>query len=440
MKTKVFIYLVILGLNAFSNGLVELILPGAREPFRLLTFAADGLLILTALTSMFYRLDYSATRMFIAFLVFSLLTFFYNFENVTIESSLNGIRQPLVFICSLILAYDILDSGVRGRMVQWMHRFLFVFVLLQIPVAYRQFSVYGASDWVGGTLGYGASGILTQLLFLITFYLVVRYGSTKEFTAFSLPRSIPFLLVLIPCALNETKIAFVFLALMIFLLAFTGKVLRAIPMLVVGVLLLMLLSYYYSENVQDTEKLFDLTFLERYLVYDSRTSVDVPRLQKMLMMFDLMARDIPAYFVGLGYGVFTGGNLLETSEYSRGIVADFRGTRALLNSLWLQGGILGVLTFIGAMFSFVRSKYELQRNVMSFRLFMVATLILMWLYNEAILNRVFAMVVAFFLAWIETGALTADEVAETEGADVASHGEGDIENEGVPSYISPHQR
>jgi len=404
----------VLGFHAFSGAFVEIVMPGMKENVRLAAFAADGLLIVAALGSLKRTLTYLPTKAFLAFLFFSVFTLLYNLDVVGLTSHLNGLRQPAVFFCSMILLYDILESEVRGDFVRWMHSFLVVFVVLQIPVSVLQFSRYGASDWVGGTLGYGGSGVLTQLLFLIAFYFVLKHGSVKNYTAFSPVKSIPFVLVLIPCALNETKVAFVLLALMVFLLAFTGNILRAVPMLVAGGLLVLLLSFYYSENVKDTEQLLDPQFLERYLVYDSRTTVDVPRFQKMVMMFDRMSRDIPSYVVGMGYGIFMGGNVLEASSYSRTLTTDFRGTRILLNTIWLQGGILAVLTFAAAMFSFLRTNFEPPRNVKSFRLFLLASLLLMWIYNEAVMMRTFSMSLAFFLVWIETGAIEADEAAMEE--------------------------
>jgi hypothetical protein len=67
--------------------------------------------------------------------------------------------------------YDLYD---RTRAVFKIFRYLIIFALVQTPVAFIQFLRFGAGDPVGGTYGIGGgSGCLSQLLFLICFYLVV---------------------------------------------------------------------------------------------------------------------------------------------------------------------------------------------------------------------------------------------------------------------------
>jgi len=167
---------------------------------------------------------------------------------------------------------------------------------------------FGPGDAVGGTYGTGGgSGNLTQLVFLVAFYLCVVFASRDDGSGFVVWRVILASALLVPTALNETKITFLYLPLFIALIALNlRRFYTAIPLLGLGAVLGYFLYTYYSENVVAAEKVWNMDFLQQYLVYDSRTNIDIPRFQKIALMFKRMGDDLGAWVFGFGYGLFGG--------------------------------------------------------------------------------------------------------------------------------------
>lgn len=400
MKLRIILFFLVLLHNGFKGAIVSLVFPGFDQPASLLTFAGDLVMILLLATSLKRTRGFYGGWIVLAFLLSSVFTLLYNIEHVGVLGHLSALREPLIFLSSLVVIYDFMTSDFNPIFIRVFTYFVAVFAIVQIPVAFIQYREFGPSDHVGGTLGYGGSGILSQLLFLIVFYLIVRFATDARDERFSFFRVMFFLPLLIPCALNETKISFVYLLLMVVFLTPTKRVLRAIPVVATGIALFYFLNMFYSQNVQDTDRLIDESYIEKYLLYDERTSVDVPRFQKLQMMFDLLVTDMPTTAVGLGYGAF-GGKIIGASGLAKSL-AHFRGSRMLLNTLWLQGGIIAVLLVAYASLRIVNWKTTLA-NINRFKWFLSLVVLSVWFYNEALLNRTFAIMVAFFIVWIQVG-------------------------------------
>lgn len=403
------------------GAVVNMFLPGLDRVARILSFGGDLMMLGLALTALSRIPKFYGRTLAFLFAGASLFTLLYNLERVDLLTHLNGLREPLFLFSALVVCFDLFHSEYREALERWMTGVLIIFALMQIPFALVQFQAYGAGDEVGGSLGPGGSGVLTQLLFVVGFYLIVRNGSLREGSGFSLPRIGLYSLLLIPVGLNETKISFVYLGVFFLMLLETRKLYRTIPVVIIGAVLLVLLGEYYSENVQDPTKLLSGEFLERYLFYDRRESVDIPRFQKLILMFQLMANDLWTYVIGFGYGLFQGGNILGTSNFSRALYY-FSGSRSLLNSVWMQGGIIAVGCYGLVMFRYLGSVGNASRNVKRFAWFLAFILLTMWLYNNAIFNKAFAGVVAYMIIWIQSGGIDRnDDVSDgaSEEADSA---------------------
>ncbi len=401
MKTKILILFIVVLHNTVAGLVATVIAPGLDPIIRVLTFVGDIAVILLAMLS-FQSSPILPARKWMLLLVFaSIFTLIYNIDRVDLASHLNGLREPLFFLCVLVVINNIMQSEYAGWFVKAFTIYLIVFALAQLPLSIVQFQEYGAGDKVGGTFGLsGGSGFVSQLLFLIVFYLLVRYGSLDAYNGFSFKYIMLFSLLLIPCALNETKVSFVYLTLFMLFIIDSRRLLRSIPVVLLGVFLLVALNSYYSENVQSTDNLLDPEFFEKYLLHDKREGVDVPRFQKVVMMFEMMADDVWTAIVGMGYGIFQAGGIIGTSRFAQSMYA-FSGTRILLNSVWMQGGIIAVILLAVPMFAFLKNQAGRARNTRAFAMFLAGMLLLMWLYNYAILNKVFASIVAFMIVWIE---------------------------------------
>ncbi len=406
MTIRILLFFFVLLVNSFF-GAVLMAVPNADRLFRMAIFACDGIMIVMAASVIWRNRMFSGVRYLLLFLFVSTITLFFNLHAVAIETHLNGWRQPLFLLSTLIVLYDISQSSRWGAFQQMFNAFLIVFALIQIPLALFQFVKWGAGDYVGGTYGYmGGSGFLTQLAFLIAFYFITRSSWFKDPDSVRYRSVLLYSLLLAPCAVNETKISFVYLALYIVLLTTSRKrILSSIPILAFGIALIVLLNYYYGKTVGDTQNVFDQRFLEKYLLYDPRENVDVPRFQKLVLMFRLMHADVIQMLLGLGYGVFAGENILGTTSFSRSLWY-FQGTRIQLQTVWIQGGLLAVLLLLFPSFWFLRRRFALKSgNMRRFRIFLALFVASVWLYNEALYSRPFAMIAGYMIIWIGLGGL-----------------------------------
>lgn len=418
MKTKLYLFLVIQCYNSVAGALATMIIPGAERVIRLVTFSADGLMLVLALSAFWTRRSFYGVKFMALFLLASTLTFIYTIERFGFPEHLNGLRETLFFFSSLVVVYDLYESYVRADLARIFTRYLIVFAILQTPFAVVQFLKFGAGDAVGGLYGTGGgSGYLSQLLFLVVFYLIVRHSSLEDGSNFKISRTLLFFPLLIPCALNETKISFVLLAAMLLLLVISPRQMyRAIPLLILGAGLMFLLNYYYSQTVEDTSNIFDEGYIEKYLLTNpTGTGGDLPRFQRIIIMFRLMGGDVGSILLGMGYGVLGGGNIMGTSRLGRSLFYLVNGSRILLFRTWIQGGLLAVICVAGAMFGYLRSKVENVFTVRQFSFFVFFSLMVVWAYDEAVFDRVFAPIVAYFMMWIRAGGIEGESAEEGEG-------------------------
>jgi hypothetical protein len=132
-----------------------------------------------------------------------------------------------------------------------------------------QFKEFSAGDHVGGTLGTGSSGILTLTILILIYYLVVLKSSFKKqekkilyFFSYT-----PFL---IPLILNETKISFILIPILILTLINPAQIKSLVGAISVGTLLIALLINNYSDQGKKynnpIKEIFNEDFLESYLL------------------------------------------------------------------------------------------------------------------------------------------------------------------------------
>jgi hypothetical protein len=401
MKFRQYLFFIVVIFNSCIGSLTTSVVPGMITQARLAMFGGDIVIYLLALTAIWRNKSFVGVHAFLLLLVSALFSFIYNLETTTPAAFLNGLREPLFFLGAVIIVWDLFQSEQREDFERLFTGFLLVFAIAQIPVAVAQFVRFGANDNVGGTYGLGGSGVLTQVLFLISFYFLVRNGSREEGEEFSIPRILLYSVFLIPAAINETKISFILLPLYFGLLILTGrKVYRVIPIMMVAFLMGLLFDYYYSTAVQETHEVLDWSYVEKYL-YSDPDEEDLPRLARIPIMFRMMRGDIGRILLGLGYGLFAGAHLLGTTKIGRA-VAFLSGSRVLLFTLWIQGGLLAVLVFARATTWFMRGWTSLPFTIRRFRWFLLYSFALVWLYNDAFLHRGFGLIAAYMMVWVST--------------------------------------
>ena len=418
MNFRLRLFFTILVYCSVAGVFSSMVMPGQERNIRLGLFVCDGLMLSLAFLAFWRCRRFYGVWAFLAFLLASILTFLYTSERFGIFEHLNGLRDTLFFFTALIVVYDLFHSEFRAAMTRRFTQFLIVFALVQIPLTIFQFIKSGAGDAVGGTFGSaGGSGYITQLLFIICFFLAVRFASLEDGSHFSLKKLPFFLPVLLPCAINETKISFVLLGVFVVLVAGSRRrILRALPLLVLGAGLAYLLNHFYTDTVEDTSNILDLDFVEKYLVTnETDAGGDMPRFQRLVFMFNMMGNDVGSILLGMGYGILGGGNILGVSRLGRTLYYLVTGSRILLFRAWIQGGLVAVVTMVFAMFSWMRSRVHQYPTLRKFHWFLAFSIFIVWVYNEAMLDRAFAMITTFLMIWTSEGGLVDEPVESQEG-------------------------
>lgn len=402
-KVKMYLFLFAFWFTAYCGIVASQFLPSSDRVIRATVVGLDGVIVMLALLAVFRNRSFYGVKLFVLFLLSVVVTVIYSSDRFGLAEQFNGLRETLFYFSSLVVVYDLFMSEERQTFIRWMTISVIVFAIAQTPSSFYQFLKFGAGDLVGGTYGIrGGSGVVSQALFVICFYLMVRFASLEDESHFRIVRLLFILPLLIPCALNETKVSFVFLAgFLVLLVASRRQIYRAIPLLVMGAILAVLLNYYYSQNVEDTRNIFDEKYVERYL-YSNTTEKggDLPRFQRVTLMFKMMGSDVGSILFGMGYGVLGGGNLMDVSRMGRALYYLVNGSRILLFRVWIQGGLLSVLLVGAAMFMYMRRTPALTHTRKQFKRFLAFSLAIVWLYNEAILDRTFVMMVWFFIVWL----------------------------------------
>jgi hypothetical protein len=280
------------------------------------------------------------------------------------------------------------DPELSAEYVEIFKRFAILFLVMQLPVAFYQFLKFGPSDKVGGTYGGFGSGILTLSVVSCVFFL-------SHYTR-NLSQRVMLYLCLIPLLLNETKISFILIPLLILLIHFQPKFKNVIGAVLGAGFILFLFNRFYSHSTMELDDnisgIFSKDFLESYLMGDIYMSDDVPRFTKIIVAWQLLAEHTNTFLFGFEYGLFKGGTVVETSQFAESILWLLSGTRPYLFFLMIQGGlflVLGVIMLVLYANRFF-SKYNNK-----FKTFLFLIFILILFYNDSLRNQSFVIIYFF---------------------------------------------
>ena len=369
----------------------------SRSIDTLINIIIDFLIIV--LTLSFIKMKSKYMNYIYVFIIFSTLSYIIS-ENKSLLSHINGIRETLVFICYFV----IMDVLYRTRQIEKINEkfiiFSYFFLTIQIPIAIQQFIKFGAGDAVGGTFGYGGSGILTFSIFILIYYLIEnKIGTSKE----RLKKSIPFLIFLIPIALNETKISFIIM--LIYFISFMDIKSASSSLLFAsfGVLSVISFSYIYStqENVSyknPLEGIYSGDFLNSYLLGDEIVDEDVPRFTKLIVGTQKLAND-GDLLLGKDYGAFTGSQSRMSSEFSKKYEWLLAGSRPYSFFLIISGGVILLVLIIWLVFSeiFRKQPKGIKNYSSPLLLFLSAVFLISLFYNDGLRSTVFSFLFVFIL-------------------------------------------
>lgn len=281
---------------------------------------------------------------------------------------LNGLRRyfPYMFVLPVI-RYFFADRGRRDRFVRAFDKNLYVFLWIQFPCLGLQALMWGMGDLGGGSLGWYNSGIISQLIYLISFYLMVRRWNPRLGYLGNLGANWVLLVLLLPSFFNETKISFIFLLLyFLFLLPFDRYFLRRLLFVIPMVAVVMGGAvWFYVSTIDKKGEILEGNFIKNYvmgsnmidLAFDLMESdvdtddvweADYARGIKFALLPTLLERGNGENELwGYGVGQFKGGNGMDKTKFAKHYEWFLRGTQTeMFNNVVELGYIGGALLLV----------------------------------------------------------------------------------------------
>ncbi|MDD5362990.1 MAG: hypothetical protein PHN88_12705 [Ignavibacteria bacterium] len=336
-------------------------------------------------------------------LLISTATFLFNYDEVSFLTHLNGLRDPMLMVCSFIITMYIINEHSE-YIVPRMNKLLIYFCIINIPVSFYQFSLYGASDGVGGTFLLGGSGLLTQILFLINFFLVLIYAPDINSDKINIKKFIIILLLLFPTFINETKISYPLFALyFVFLFKGTISITKSFAVLVLGFIILNMFQIIYFETLGESDDMDIFTnkdYLTAYL-FSTEDKEDMSRFGRVEIAYDLN-KDVPhKLLLGNGYGIFKGQNILGTVKRGDYLNYLYKGTVLFIFDAFMQGGIFLIiyvfLFFWYAIYSIKRGSYK---KIINFRYFIMIFIFIAGVYNTFYFESFCIFITAYIINYL----------------------------------------
>ena len=395
------------------------IVPGLESLRTYIMLGCDAVLVLLGLACLRHRADI----VFIAVLALLCFSSSVIMNGLSLPFSVNGMR---VFIGAMfiypIFRYFMDDQNRREHFIKSFDKQLEYFLWLQVPCIAYQFIVYGAGDHGGGSLGNWYSGVISMLIYLISFYLLKKHINPRYFLS-SIMNNFKYVLLLTPTFFNETKISFVLLVIYFILLMPIDKRMfsRAIIVMpLMGTLFIVGYTTYkltYQGDVPSTAEginIFSEDYLVEYVFSDLENAeenvewglennesgvADVPRLTKFLLL-PMFEEENPGHvLLGFGVGHFKGGTKMDHSDFFDQYEWYLVGTIPYLIHIYLQLGVVGVLLFITFLLSlFIRHPEGYSKRDLNLQLFLALLIGAIFFYAESLRDPLFCMVVYGLIA------------------------------------------
>ncbi len=357
---------------------------------------------------------------FIILGVFSLrdkrdILFFVSFVAIALVSSLlnhfgavmsfNGVRDFIGLVLAAPIIRLLLTSKYSERFVRSFDRQLYIFLYVQAVCVTWQFLKYGAGDAVGGSMGEGASGTISVLVYFVSFYLMCRRWNVEIPYLANIKRNFGLIILLYPTFLNETKISLV-LVVFYFLLLIRINRQYLLKLLLLSPVVIAIgagaIWVYTSVIKQDAEDVFSEDNMYEYFLgndvdglvdialkiqdeeidTDNIWAMDIPRLSKLMMSPAVLEDTGGKIWVGAGMGQFKGASILSRTQFAEKYNWLLQGSRPLLFFIFVQLGGIGIIWMILNFTTIVHTenKYWFCWNM---RLYICILLSISMLYNDS---------------------------------------------------------
>lgn len=377
--------------GATFAGLLTDVVPSAKT---MVYVAFDTLMIFLAIISLRYL---SGKLIWVVLFLLACIGVNLSYSSTDFMYSMNGVREILILIAMVIFYHKIfLDDNeeLSADYIAIFKRFAVIFLVAQLPVSVLQFHAHGPTDWVGGTYGNKGSGTLTLSIICLVFFV-------SDYVTSNTQRALLYF-CLLPLLLNETKVSFIFLPMLIFFIHFKPRIKNIAVAIIGAAVFLLIFNKYYSNtggmDVGDNSLVgvFSEDFLDTYLMGDIYSSDDIPRFTKLILAWELCAENARTLLFGIEWGIFKGGTVVEASQFAQSIQWLLSGTRPYLFFLLLQGGLL----LIGGLFwmLFHINRYFLNYNN-KYKTFLMLVFLIILVYNDPLRNQGFVTIYFFCMTY-----------------------------------------
>jgi hypothetical protein len=370
------------------------------------SFGLDILLFIVAILSFDLKNNKELLVIIFLFLIIALLSYSLNSNELEFIYFINGIRDFFPFFLFPILLNNVFKSDHVLLFKRYMNRFLYVFLIFQVPFSMQQYLAEGAGDNVVGTLGAGTSGILTFTVYLITYYLMIQDFDQQHFVK-SFLKKIYLLFFWLPSFINETKISFL-LIIMFFLLLMPlnlKSVLKSVLLLILIIPILFFFVNFYNKTSEfnSFNEILTKEFLNRYLAgeddIDYNVDFDVPRFTKIGLTFEIQKDE--KLLLGNGIGHFKGGSTLPLTQFASEYQWLLFGSIPMIFFILIQVGVLGLLVFL--IFWYYLFKQSWKNNLFNYSqnlsLFCCLSFLIIMFYNDSLRSLFFCGIVMYLMVF-----------------------------------------
>lgn len=374
------------------------LIPGLEGKQSYLYLFCDVVYLILGLSTISNRRD---VIVLVSFYVIAIASAIVNHQGIVVF--LNGSREffGLLFMAPIIRYF--LKGKNADKFVRSVDRQLYAFLWIQLPCLIYQYIKYGAGDYGGGSLGYGCSGVVTTLIFLISFYLVNKRWDERLSYVSNLVKNRVLVLLLFMTILNETKIGFIYIVIyFVFLMKIDRRfILRLIMLSPVIILLVSLMNYLYFTvtnansdefNTElfidyfigaDMDALVDMAIESQYSGTEFESMVDLPRFGRFLLLPEMLKACDGGYILGAGIGQFKGGSVLEMTELSSDFQWLLSGSVVTIFFVLVQLGVMGIIWVLYTLISLLMTP-DKQVRANCILAFMAVIFMLTFIYNDSI--------------------------------------------------------
>lgn len=335
----------------------------------------------------------------------------------------NGLRFYMTLIFLLpVMRYAMATPERRRFFMELMDRSLYLLLWLQGPTMIYQLWAYGGWDYGGGTLGFYQSGVCSELIYMISFYLMLRRWDYSKNYFRNLANNWLLIVLLYPSFLNETKASVFFMMLyFILLIPFNKKMIRSLLIALPAVVAMMWGFHYiymqFYNNRGEVYDIFSLEYLDYYVLGDD-ISVDLMEMafeksdldEEIDLQRGLKWAALPmimddngaqSWIWGNGTGTDKGHSETEPSRFAQSYRWLLQGTMMTLEMILIECGIWGAIWFICAMIVLFNTGGPHQHNKRQMVLYLLGMLTLVVFYNTS-MNILPFCIIFYYMAMVSS--------------------------------------